>query len=307
LTTVRFVLDWTPNTNHTGVYVADALGWYREAGLHVEIVSPPEDGALALIGAGKAEVGVDFQESLGQAIASNTPLPVTAVAAVVSHNTAGIVSLASSGITSPSKLEGKRFATWNEVKYRKILGTLMATSAAAAGEQPGDPANVRYVPGDVTDVESALQTTIDAVCVYEGWDVVKLRLDGVDVNYIDIGKTDSRLDHYTPVLVANDTWMQTNADTLKKFIAVTAAGYRYAIDNPDEAAALLCQAVPELDPALVQASQRFLASHYQGDSPAWGFIDWARWASYYQWAFDNGIMKVNLGTRGFTNDFLPAQ
>jgi ABC-type nitrate/sulfonate/bicarbonate transport system substrate-binding protein len=289
------------------VYAAEALGLYAAAGLAVEIVSPPEDGAMALIGSGKAEIGVDFQESLGQALASNTPLPVTAVAAMISHNTAGIVSLASAGITSPSLLEGKRFATWNEVKYRKILGALMETSARAAGTTPGDPARVQYVSGDVTDVESALATTIDAVCVYEGWDVVKMRLDGVAYNYIDIGKTDARLDHYSPVIVASDAFLRDAPERARAFMAATAAGYRYAMEHPDEAAAMLVAAVPELDPVLVQESQRFLATKYQGDSPAWGYIDGTRWAGYYRWAFEQGILRVELGERGFTNDFLPVQ
>ena len=47
LTKVTFCLDWTPNTNHTGIYAAKALGYYEDAGLDVEIVQPPENGALS--------------------------------------------------------------------------------------------------------------------------------------------------------------------------------------------------------------------------------------------------------------------
>jgi ABC-type nitrate/sulfonate/bicarbonate transport system substrate-binding protein len=294
---VRVVLDWTPNTNHTGLYAADALGYYTAEGLSIEIVSPPADGALALVGAGKAEFGIDFQESLGEAISSDTPLPVIAVAAIISHNTSGIVSLASSGIHTPKDLEGKRFATWDEEKYRRILQTLM-------NPHGGDSGLVRYVAGDVTDVASALATTIDAVCVYEGWDVVKLKLDGVDLSYIDIGQSDKRLDHYTPIIAANKTFLQTSPDKAHKFMRATAKGYRYAIENPREAAALLLKAVPELDPALVEASAVFLAPKYQEDSP-WGFIEGERWAEYYRWAYENGVLPVDLGQQGFTNEFLP--
>ena len=45
---ITFCLDWTPNTNHTGLYVAQAKGYYEEAGLDVEIVQPPENGAALL-------------------------------------------------------------------------------------------------------------------------------------------------------------------------------------------------------------------------------------------------------------------
>jgi ABC-type nitrate/sulfonate/bicarbonate transport system substrate-binding protein len=297
-TPIRVVLDWTPNTNHSGLFVADVLGYYAEEGLSVEILSPPADGALALVGSGRAEFGIDFQESLGEAISSNTPLPVKAVAAIISHNTSGIVSLASTGIRTAKDLEGKRFATWDEEKYRRILQTLM-------DGEGGDSGLVRYVPGDVTDVASALATTIDAVCVYEAWDVVKLRLDGVAINYIDIGASDKRLDHYTPIIAANETFLRESPETARKFMRATAKGYQYAIENPAEAAKLLVEAVPELDPALVEASARFLAPRYQGNSPAWGFIDGERWADYYRWAYENEVLPTDLGQQGFTNEFLP--
>ena len=55
---VTFVLDWTPNTNHTGLYVAQELGYFEEAGLEVEIQQPPEDGAAVLVASGRADFGV---------------------------------------------------------------------------------------------------------------------------------------------------------------------------------------------------------------------------------------------------------
>ena len=62
LTKVTFCLDWTPNTNHTGVYVAQANGYYEEAGLDVEIVQPPEDGAAVMCASGEAQFAVEAQD-----------------------------------------------------------------------------------------------------------------------------------------------------------------------------------------------------------------------------------------------------
>jgi ABC-type nitrate/sulfonate/bicarbonate transport system substrate-binding protein len=89
---ITFVLDWTPNTNHTGIYVAQALGYFEEAGLEVEVVQPPEDGAVLLVASGKAEFGVSFQDSLAPAFVDGDAVPVTAVASVIQHNTSGIIS-----------------------------------------------------------------------------------------------------------------------------------------------------------------------------------------------------------------------
>ena len=61
---VTFVLDWTPNTNHTGLYVAEEKGYFADAGLEVEVVQPPEDGAEALVGTGKAQFCVTFQDTM---------------------------------------------------------------------------------------------------------------------------------------------------------------------------------------------------------------------------------------------------
>ena len=58
---ITFVLDWTPNTNHTGLYVALAKGYFEQAGIEVEVVQPPEDGAEVLVGSGRAQFGVSFQ------------------------------------------------------------------------------------------------------------------------------------------------------------------------------------------------------------------------------------------------------
>ena len=92
-TKVTFVLDWTPNTNHTGLYVALEQGLFEKAGLEVEIVQPPEDGAEALVGSGNAQFGVSFQDSMLPAVAGDNAMPIQAVAAVVQHNTSGIIFL----------------------------------------------------------------------------------------------------------------------------------------------------------------------------------------------------------------------
>ena len=89
---VTICLDWTPNTNHTGLYVAAAKGYYEDAGLNVSIVQPPEDGATAICAAGQVEFAVTVQDSLASAFAREDPLGVTAVAALLQHNTSGIIT-----------------------------------------------------------------------------------------------------------------------------------------------------------------------------------------------------------------------
>ena len=112
-TKITFVLDWTPNTNHTGLYVAQEKGYFDEAGLDVNIIQPPEDGAEMLVGNNNAQFGVSFQDSMLPAVWGENKMPIEAVAALVQHNTSGIISLKGKGMDRPKGMEGKKYATWD--------------------------------------------------------------------------------------------------------------------------------------------------------------------------------------------------
>ena len=92
LTKITFCLDWTPNTNHTGIYAAQALGYYEDAGLEVEIVQPPENGAATMCASGQAQFAIEAQDTMAAALDSDEPLGITAVAGVLQHNTSGIIA-----------------------------------------------------------------------------------------------------------------------------------------------------------------------------------------------------------------------
>jgi len=296
---VRVVLDWTPNTNHSGLYAALEKGWFAEEGLTVEIMQPPEDGALALLGSGNAEFAIDFQETMGPAIAKDSDaLPILAVAAIISHNTSGIMSLAASGINSPRDLEGKRFASWETPLVTAIVKEIVE-------QDGGNFARVKMIPNFATDAFSALQTDIDAIWVYYAWDGIAAEVNGIDVNYIDFGLTDRRFDFYTPIIAANTNWLKQNPETAKKFLRAASKGYTFAIENPLEAGEILLKHAPELDRALVMRSQEYLAPRYQADAPRWGEIDGERWGNFYRWMFERGLLEIDIAEGGFTNEFLP--
>ena len=106
---LTLVLDYVPNTNHTGIYVAIDKGYYADAGLEVEVVQPPDDGADALVGSGKAQLGIGYQDVMANYLGSDDPLPVTAIAALVQHNTARAkASTAPPGFKATSTARGTR-------------------------------------------------------------------------------------------------------------------------------------------------------------------------------------------------------
>jgi ABC-type nitrate/sulfonate/bicarbonate transport system substrate-binding protein len=293
---IRVVLDWTPNTNHTGLYAALEKGYFAEEGLEVEILQPPEDGALVLLAAGNAEFAVDFQESLGPALAQG--LPVQAVAAIINHNTSGIMSLASSGIRRPRDLAGKRFASWETPLVTAVIRDIVEGDG-------GDFRKVRMIPNSATDAFSALETDVDAIWIYYAWDGIAAEIRNLDIGYLDFGKINPVFDFYTPVLVTNTGYAAANPEEAGKFLKALGRGYTFAMENPAEAAGILLKHAPELDPALVIRSQEYLVSQYQADSPRWGEIDGERWARFYAWMFERGILDKDIRNQGFTNEYLP--
>ena len=297
---ITFVLDWTPNTNHTGLYVAQEKGYFEEAGLEVEIVQPPEDGAVVLVASGKAQFGVSFQDSLAPAFLEGEALPVTAVASVIQHNTSGIISRAGEGMNTPKGMENHSYATWNGAIELATIQNVMEADG-------GDYSKLELIPSTVTDEVSALKTnSVDSIWIFYGWAGVTTELEGLATDYFAFADIDPVFDYYTPVIVAGDQFLEKNPETAKAFLSAVSKGYEFAIDHPEEAAQILCKAAPELDSELVLASQQYLADQYQADAPYWGYIDETRWNNFYQWVNDNELVegKVQLGT-GFSNEYLP--
>ena len=297
---ITFVLDWTPNTNHTGLYVAQEKGYFEEAGLEVEIVQPPEDGAEVLVASGKAQFGVSFQDSMAAALVGENALPISAVAAVIQHNTSGIISRKGEGMDTPKGMEGYNYATWN--------GPIeLATLKQVIEKDGGDFSKVELIPSTVTDEVSALKTkSVDSIWIFYGWAGVKTELEELETDYFAFADIDPVFDYYTPVLISGNKFLEEQPDTAKAFLAAIAKGYEYAMENPDEAAEILCKANPELDKELVNASQKYLADKYQADAEKWGYIDATRWNNFYNWINEHDLVETDIPENtGFTNDYLP--
>ena len=302
---VTLCLDWTPNTNHTGFYAAQALGYYEEAGLSVTIVQPPEDGAAAVCAAGQAQFAIDAQDTIAAALALDEPLGVTAVAALIQHNTSGILSRAGEGMDTPAGMTGHIYATWDSPIEQAMLKKVVT-------DDGGDFSQVTMIPNNITDEAGALKEhQTDSVWVFYGWGGVSAELSGVETDYFAFADLDPVFDYYTPILIANNDFLASDPDTAKAFLAATAKGYQYAVEHPEEAAQMLIDGDEtgslEGSEELVKASQAWLSEQYISDAPYWGYIDPARWDGFYGWLWDNQLIEKELGAgTGFSNEYLPG-
>lgn len=301
LTEVVLCLDWTPNTNHTGFYVADSLGFYEEEGIKIKIVQPPEDGAEIMTASGQAQFGISFQDSLAAAFALDEPLEVTSVAALLQHNTSGIISRKGEGMDTPKGLENKKYATWNSPIELKMVEHLMEKSGA-------DYKKLQLIPSVTNEAEALRNGDADAIWIYYAWAGIACDVAGLQFDYFNMTDMEEIFDYYTPVIIANNSFIEENPEVTKAFLRATEKGYRYAIENPEAAAYILIKGdttsslVGSED--LVVESQKWIASQYIADSEKWGYIDGERWNGFYGWLFEEGLVSKDITGKGFTNNYL---
>lgn len=294
---VKLVLDWTPNTNHTGLYVAQAEGYFEEQGLNVEIMLPGEAGADQLVASGQADFGISAQETLTEARIQD--IPVVSIGAIIQHNTSGFASPKDKNITSPADYEGKAYGGWGAPVEKAVLDSLMK-------KEDADVEKVEIVNMGNSDFFTAVERDIDFAWIYYGWTGVEAELRGQDLNMQYLTDYSKKLDYYTPVITTNETMIEENPETVESFMAAATKGYQFAIDNPEEAADHLIEAAPDLDPELVRASQEWLSPKYKDDAERWGHQELSVWSNYAAWMMENGLLEEELDAEAaFTNEFLP--
>lgn len=299
LSKITILLDWTPNTNHTGIYVAQKMGYFRDEGLEVTIQQPPQESSTALVAAGKVDFAVAFQDFLAPALTSDTPLPVKAVAAIVQHNTSGIVCKKSANIRTYADLEFKNYSTFDNFIELALLKYCMKA-------QGGQVENINLVRSQTNNIAAALGTNIDAAWGYFGIESIAATNLGIENNFLFFRDVDPVLDFYTPVLICNDSYINCNPGIIKKVLKALSKGYTFAANYPKDAANILIECVPELDSNITRESQKYMSAQYIADASSWGKIDAARWNNFYDWLFENNVIKRQIQyNSAFTNEFLP--
>jgi ABC-type nitrate/sulfonate/bicarbonate transport system substrate-binding protein len=230
-------------------------------------------------------------------------LPVTAVAAVIQHNTSGIISLKDKGIDTPKGLEGKKYATWDMDVEKATIRDVMEADG-------GNFDLVELIPSTVTDEVSALKSgSVDAIWIFYGWAGIACEIAQLDTDYFSFADIDPVFDYYTPVIVGNNSWMSENPELTRAFINAVSKGYTFAAENPEAAANILMDAAPELkaNSQLIYESQKYLSAEYIADAQRWGEFDADRWSAFYQWLNENSLLENEIDTDcGFTNEYLPS-
>ena len=305
---MRLALDWTPNTNHTGFFVAEANGWYADAGVDLQVLPYSSTTPEALIGAGQAECGISFQDSLTFAAAAGAP--IVSVMAILQHTGQEIAVLESSDITRPRDLDGKIYAGFG---YPNEEPTLKSVIKADGGK--GDFTTVTL---DTAAYEALYAKRADFVITFSAWEGIEAGQRGIPLRtfaFTDYGFPD----FYQVVLACDRRWLEREPDLAKAFVAATVRGFEFAADQPAQAAAILVAQNPGVfdgNPQLPAASQQYLADggFLRDTSGVVGRQTLERWQGYSGFLYDQGLL---VGPDGkpltappdygalFSNDFLP--
>ncbi len=282
-TPVRFALDWTPNTNHTGLFVAMQQGWFDEAGIDVQIL--PFNTALpeTIVDAGNAEFGISFQDSTSAAQASGAD--IVSVMAVLQHWATAIgVRADRADLTSPKDLDGKTYAGFGGPTEEPLLRTVIR-DAGGTGE-------FTTVTLGTSAYEALYSGDVDFTIPFLAWEGIEAEHNGTPMRYFkytDYGFPDA----YSIVVIGDRSWLTEHPEAGRAFVQALQRGYQFAADHPDEAARMLIDANPGAftDESLVTESQRLLSSQYMKNVDGTvGPQTLQQWSAYGKFLYDNGLL-----------------
>lgn len=308
-TRIRLALDWTPNTNHTGFYVALANGSYEKADLQVDIISPDADDyrltPARRVAGGEADLAVTPSESV---ISFQTNgVPMTAVAAVLARDASAIVTLKQSGLDRPSRLDGKVYASYS-ARYEDEIIRQMIINDGGRGQF------VSHKPARLDIWHALLTNEADATWIFLPWEGVEAEQRDIQLNQFLL--EDYEIPYgYSPVLAAHGDWATENADALRRFLSATAEGFAFAVRDPDEAARILFDtanhpALTNLD--FLEKSQQVASGYYLDEDRQWGVMRRDVWNAFVNWLIRNRLLNQPDGdliqqfdvSRLFTNEYL---
>lgn len=297
LESVTVILDYVPNTNHTGIYAALELGYYKELGLDVEVIEPADGVTATLIAEGRGDFGISYQEDVIYALDSEDPLPIKAIATIIQHNTSGFASYKDKNILGPKDFENKVYAGWGAPSEEAVIKAVMEKANA-------DFSKLTMITSDGSGY-ALLKDKVDIMWFFWAWDGIASELAGIPVNYIELRELDPRLDYYTPVIITNNNIIENNPELARKFIKATTKGYEYAIKNPTKAAEIIHKYAPEYDIEMLTKSQEYLAEKYSEEVDNWGIMKDEIWQNYMEFMREYELIRREIKPEEcYTNMFL---
>ena len=295
---VSLALDWFPNADHAGIYVAKAKGLDTQAGADIA-PSVPSDPTTTLtaVAAGKKDLAITYAPEL--LIARSKGVPVKAVGAIAQVPLNSIMARSDRGIERPRDLEGKVVGIAGVPSDRALLDTVVAADG-------GDPSKVTTKVVGYSLAPSLAAGKVDAV-IGAYWNI-----EGPDLRMKDVPVTVMKLDdHGVPrydelVLVASEDAIRDKPAALRAALAGIAAGQSAAVADAGAAVAALEKANPDIAKKVLpaQVSDTIPALVPEGSAPL--RMDAAQWEALATWMREKGLLTGEAtGSDAIDTSLLP--
>jgi putative hydroxymethylpyrimidine transport system substrate-binding protein len=298
---LTLMLDYFPNADHAGIYVAEANGDFADAGLDVTIRQPPDPAApIKQVAAGRVDLAISYEPEVLRA--RDQGLRVVSVGAVVRKPLASIISLPKAGIRTPADLDGKTVGTAGIDYQSAYLQTILTDAGVDPSSVTERNVGFNFVPALLT---GRVEATLGAFWNYEG---TQLRLDGRKPRIIRMEQ--AGVPTYDElVLVANEDALERDGGKIRAFVSALARGTRQLARDPDRGVQALLDANPDLDPKLQRAVVEVtLPLFLPAAGRPFGWQAPAEWQAFTAWMRENRLLTEIPDAGGaFTNEFLPGQ
>jgi len=283
---LSLALDFYPNPDHAGIYMAEKEGFFAEAGLDVAISAPSDPSVpLRLVATGKSDLAISYEPEV--VLAHQQGLPVIAIAALVNRPLTSMIWLRSSGIKGVPDLAGKTVAYAGIPYQEAFLKTILARAQV-------DPSTVKTVNVGFGLLPALVSGSAQAML--GGF----LNVEGVDLRQRGKAPVVTPVDQLgVPtydelVLVANPKRLEEDPEAFRLFIAALERGTEAAAADPAAATAAVTAANSDLEPKLtaaeVEATLPLLAAR-NGDHP-YGYMDPAEWNAFAGWMRDEELITA---------------
>jgi ABC-type nitrate/sulfonate/bicarbonate transport system substrate-binding protein len=230
--TVKIALDWTPNVNYLGIYVAITKGYFAAEDVKAVVLPYANASAEQLIQAGQTDLGISYPPDVIINNANGT-LHYRALGALVTDNTTALAVLASSRYTRPAQLSGKIYGGFGIASDKPLVTSIMRADGVK------DPVFKQLILG--TDQITALAAhRIDYTAVFDGIDDITAAMQGIKLRTFLYRKyLGAAGDYPNAVFVASDKDIAARGPILARALKALTEGYEFAAEHPAAAEQIL--------------------------------------------------------------------
>jgi putative hydroxymethylpyrimidine transport system substrate-binding protein len=284
---VKLALDWYPNANHIGLYIAQEKGYFKEENLEVEIYTPSDPSTvLQTVASGSDNFGINYQPDV--LIARGEGVPVVSILGMVQHPLNSMMTLQSSPFDTPSSLKGKKVG-YPGIPWNVDALSTMLKSDGLSGVEDVELVNVGWELGS-----SLIAQKVDAIIgAYFTHESIALENQGHPVNVLRMEEWGVP-DYYELVMVTSEGYLKSNPKVVEKFTRAVSRGYSDAIKDPAAGIEILKKYEPEIDVDIDKPGSLLLQLLWQDKNGKFGRQTEDKWVGFADWMKDKAILPENV-------------